>query len=334
MSRPFRTCQKALLEPRQKPSRDSDACASSPRSRPAEAKEKLLQILKKNPHHYNARLALANLALDQNDQSGAEQVLREGVQLDPKSPVLAFPLARLVVERGNPGESLEILRTASAEAGEDPHYHAFMGALAQRMGDHRSAIEQYRTALRRAPHNAIWLMGLGISLATEHQNKEARQVFHVALNSRDLSTELHAYVEQQMRALGEEVATNQDPVQQTPVQSAPIRLPTELPPFEATQSTPAQPVPLRSQTIPHAHRYMLHVGTFRDPREADQLRTRLSVMGFAAKIQTVIHRGRSGVFHKVRLGPFHELDETSTVQQRLQAEGIPCTLSKNKAPGN
>ena len=166
-----------------------------------EAKESLAQVVASNPFHRNARLALANLALERGDETGSEQILREGLQLDPKSATLAFPLARIVVAQGNTRDGLEILRGALPSAGDDPHYHAFVGALEQRTGNHNGAILQYHAALRKHPNNAVWLMGLGISLAAEHKDDEARQVFRIALDSHNLSAELHAYVEQQLRTL-------------------------------------------------------------------------------------------------------------------------------------
>ncbi|CAK0770224.1 MSHA biogenesis protein MshN [Gammaproteobacteria bacterium] len=166
-----------------------------------EAQEGFEQILRLDPRHHNARLSLANLALEHNDQPRAEQVLREGLQLDTQAAVLAFPLARIMIERGDLHDGIEILRNALPGAGGDPNYYAFIGALEQRTGNHRAAVGQYRMALRYHPGNATWLMGLGISLAAEHHNAEAHQTFRAALNSGDLNTDLRSYVEQQLQAL-------------------------------------------------------------------------------------------------------------------------------------
>ncbi|CAK0775064.1 MSHA biogenesis protein MshM [Gammaproteobacteria bacterium] len=166
-----------------------------------QAREGLKQTLVIDPSYHNARLALANLALERNDQSAAEKILQAGLQLDPQAANLAFPLARIIIEHGNPQDALTILRGAQSHAGENPDYHAFTGALEQRISNHQAAIDEYRQALRYHPNNATWLMGLGISLTAEQRHAEAIQVFRLALKNSTLSNESRAYIKQQLQLL-------------------------------------------------------------------------------------------------------------------------------------
>ena len=71
----------------------------------------------------------------------------------------------------------------------------------QRAGRHTEAIGQFQAALKIQPNQANWLMGLGISLQAESRLPEARDAFGRAKASNTLSSELLAYVEQQLNQL-------------------------------------------------------------------------------------------------------------------------------------
>ena len=76
-----------------------------------------------------------------------------------------------------------------------------IAALMQRQNNHQEAIDYYRKALQLKPHAGVWLMGMGISMRALQQNIEAREAFKSALDSNSLSTELQAYVSQQLKEL-------------------------------------------------------------------------------------------------------------------------------------
>lgn len=166
-----------------------------------QARERLKEILIINPNYHNARLALANLALTQNDYATAEQILSQGLKLDAKNAHLAFHLARIIVERGDSNTALTILRSAQPSSNENPQYHAFIGALEQRLGNNNAAIDEYRAALRLSPNNGIWLMGIGISLIAEQKFAEAAQNLRLALNSEGLNNELRSYIKRQLQVI-------------------------------------------------------------------------------------------------------------------------------------
>jgi MSHA biogenesis protein MshN len=84
----------------------------------------------------------------------------------------------------------------------DPEYYAFLAALLQREGRHRETVDYYRAALRTAPGNGLWLMGLGISLRATSQFAEARESFQRAIETKQLNGELQAFTERQLRELG------------------------------------------------------------------------------------------------------------------------------------
>jgi MSHA biogenesis protein MshN len=109
-------------------------------------------------------------------------------------------LARLQIERG--GSGIDTLMRTLPYAGTNADYHAFLAGALQREQRHREAAEQYQAALRAAPGNGVWWMGLGMSLQAEKRNSEALEAFQRARASGSLSAELLAFVERRLQQLG------------------------------------------------------------------------------------------------------------------------------------
>lgn len=73
----------------------------------------------------------------------------------------------------------------------------------------------------------------------------------------------------------------------------------------------------------------LQVGAFTDPADADNLKAKLALMGFEAKVQQ-INVPEKGVLHRVRIGPFAKSDEANATRSQLSANGIQASLIKGK----
>jgi MSHA biogenesis protein MshN len=159
------------------------------------------EALKEDPLHVSARQALLGLLLDGRRKDEAEQLLRHALELNPRQPRHAMVLARLEVDRGEVGGAINTLVGALPYVRSDPEYYAFLAALLQRDGRHRDAVDYYRTALQTSPGNAVWLMGLGISLRANDQFADAREAFQRAADSKQLNAQLQAFVERQLREM-------------------------------------------------------------------------------------------------------------------------------------
>jgi len=159
------------------------------------------EALKEDPLHVGARQALLGLLLDGGRNDEAEQLLRHALELNPRQPRHAMVLARLEVDRGEVGGAINTLVGALPYVRSDPEYYAFLAALLQRDGRHRDAVDYYRTALQSSPGNAVWLMGLGISLRANDQFADAREAFQRAADLKQLNAQLQAFVERQLREM-------------------------------------------------------------------------------------------------------------------------------------
>jgi MSHA biogenesis protein MshN len=163
----------------------------------------LEQALKLDPGHDAARQTLVGLLIEARRPDDAIRYLQAGLALDARQPSLAMLLARLQIERG--GSGIDTLTRTLPYAGKGESngadYHAFLAGALQREQRHREAAEQYQAALRSAPGNGVWWMGLGMSLQAEKRNAEALEAFQRARASATLSPELLAFVERRLQQL-------------------------------------------------------------------------------------------------------------------------------------
>ncbi|AJP56139.1 hypothetical protein UC34_02275 [Pandoraea vervacti] len=131
------------------------------------------------------------------------------------------------------------------------------------------------------------------------------------------------------------------------VESSPLVPGTPVtPPAASAPTAPAQPaqkpspadilngkstVPVAPPTTPPASAtdnastgYYLQVGAFKSQSDAEQLRAKLALSGFEAKIT---QRDANGLtLFRVRLGPYGKLDEMNHVRQRLQDGGYDTAV--------
>lgn len=176
-----------------------NALAALDEGRVSAAVDMLEQTLKLNPRHDAARQSLVALLIEAGRNDEAMQQLEQGLAIDPAQPSLAMLLARMQIERGASGVAA-LLRTLPAASG-NADYHAFLAGALQRDQRHKEAATYYSAALRSAPDNGVWLMGLGISLQADARNAEALDAFKRARASGVLNPQLAAFVDRKIQQL-------------------------------------------------------------------------------------------------------------------------------------
>ena len=134
-------------------------------------------------------------------------------------------------------------------------------------------------------------------------------------------------------SLGRGLSTLWDPGRSTPdARQAQPRTPPKLP-------RPAPPnfdfftiLPERESVLPDTYevqkrplaqsgKYILQAASYASFNDADGLKARLTLAGLNAYIEKVTIENK-GVFYRVRLGPFENLKELDTVQDKLQPLGL------------
>ncbi|MDM8355350.1 SPOR domain-containing protein [Pandoraea communis] len=113
--------------------------------------------------------------------------------------------------------------------------------------------------------------------------------------------------------------------------TAPATPPAHTKPSPADILNGKSTVPVAPPTTPPASAtdnantgYYLQVGAFKSQTDAEQLRAKLALSGFEAK---VTQRDANGLtLYRVRLGPYGKLDEMNHVRQRLQDGGYDTAV--------
>ncbi|MCB5188995.1 SPOR domain-containing protein [Methylobacillus caricis] len=78
--------------------------------------------------------------------------------------------------------------------------------------------------------------------------------------------------------------------------------------------------------------YFLQVGAFQTEQEADNMKAKLALLGLEAIVQTATIPDK-GVWHRVRVGPFTDLDQINNAKSELAQNGFKADLIKVNSPG-
>ncbi len=115
--------------------------------------------------------------------------------------------------------------------------------------------------------------------------------------------------------------------------------PTDKPRFDFYTILPGSEQPVSEQEIKQAAKqegaaresYFLQVGSFQAAAEADNMKARLALLGLEALIQTADIPDK-GVWHRVRIGPFSNIEDMTRSRALLAQNDIPSSLVKIKEP--
>lgn len=122
-------------------------------------------------------------------------------------------------------------------------------------------------------------------------------------------------------------------------QNQPAATPANTAPVPAPAVAPAAPVraPVATQNVVAAPAiavpqpsagsgYLLQVGAFPNPADAETMKAKLAMQGFMANVQSITINGQT--FHRVRLGPFSSASALEATKQRLSSAGISSIALK------
>jgi MSHA biogenesis protein MshN len=168
-----------------------------------EARSAFASALREDRRYTSARQAFAVSLLGDGRADEAEAALVQGLEVHPQDALLASTLARIKADRQDLVGAIAVLKAAlpasAATKLDAPDARALLATLQQHHADHADAIENYAAALRVAPGNGPWWIGLGVSLAAAGRGESARDAFERA-RATELTPELARYVEQRLAA--------------------------------------------------------------------------------------------------------------------------------------
>lgn len=164
-----------------------------------EAISDLEAALEIDQRYLAARETLVAVLVENQRQSDAMRHLRRALALTPQQTGMAMLLARLQLEHG--GGSIDTLERSLPYAETNAEYRAMFASVLERDGRHREAADHYQAAVRLQPGNAVWWMGMGISLQADQRNAEAKVAFQRARDIGRLTPELQSFVERRLQQL-------------------------------------------------------------------------------------------------------------------------------------
>lgn len=122
-----------------------------------------------------------------------------------------------------------------------------------------------------------------------------------------------------------------DKIQATPAAPAPAEKPKAAPPAAATAANvapaPAKPAPA-ADSGDDKFTYYLQVGAFREITDAESARAKLALLGFEANVSD--RATDTGVLHRVRLGPFNQVETMNKVRSKLSENGVDVAVVRNQ----
>jgi len=73
--------------------------------------------------------------------------------------------------------------------------------------------------------------------------------------------------------------------------------------------------------------YLLQVGSFRSSEQAERFKAEMALLGLETSIQKVTIDNKT-TWHRVRVGPFSDLDDLNSTRRLLKQRGVESTLVK------
>lgn len=177
--------------------RKAESAQASGRS--GEALDGMRAALKIDPAYVPVRQALLRQLVDLRRMEDAMTVLQEGVDLLPAQTGWAMSLARLQLEHGDLAAADRTLGRSQSYAEGNADYAGFQGHVKSRLGAHKQAAAHYQRAVRLAPNEGRWWLGLGLAQEADGRVPEARDALRRALATGSLNADLSALAEQHLR---------------------------------------------------------------------------------------------------------------------------------------
>jgi cell division protein FtsN len=115
-----------------------------------------------------------------------------------------------------------------------------------------------------------------------------------------------------------------DPVPAAPVQESKA-VPVDKKPAAAA---PVPALAAKTGAADEKWIYYLQAGAFREASDAEGARAKLALLGFEATISD--RSTESGVLHRVRMGPFNQVEAMNRVRGKLSENGVDVAVIRNQ----
>ncbi|MFT6915240.1 MAG: hypothetical protein ACJAWL_001543 [Motiliproteus sp.] len=168
----------------------------------ADAQQVLETLLRQEPLAFSSRTLLATLSIGAQQLDRAQQLIAEGLTLDPNHPGLRKLSARQLIQWGALPAAIDMLNNNRPEVKEDPEFHQLRAAALQAAGEHQQAAEAYHSLLRIRADKPRWWIGLALSLEALKKPEQAKHAYKNVFKIPQVAPELTDFVRQRLVQLG------------------------------------------------------------------------------------------------------------------------------------
>ena len=126
--------------------------------------------------------SLGEAAYHLGDKPESLDLLKKAYEIDSELPGLRLHLGRVMIETQNADEAVEVLSAQGEEIGKDASLLHLLGLAFLDLGDHKSAVENFRAARRLQPALDGLLTDMGKAYLLMGQNVRAVMVLQEALD--------------------------------------------------------------------------------------------------------------------------------------------------------
>jgi tetratricopeptide (TPR) repeat protein len=149
-----------------------------------QARAAFLKVVAADPHHANANLQLADLALAAKQGPAALKYLDQLSREDRAPPEVAIQRARALKLTGQDAAADDLLANVEKNSGKDPNIAFSIGMVLVEWGEYAEAEQAFSRVLDADPTNFDVLYNLGLAAQHAGHLERAVQVYQVALRQR------------------------------------------------------------------------------------------------------------------------------------------------------
>ena len=167
----------------------------------ASAEELLVTNLNQSSKHHASRIELASIYLKNEDWERAERYLTEGLRQNNQHPDFLRLMATLHNAKGEPDKALPLLLKIKEPYIHQKTYLVLLGHVYQQLGHSSLARKQYFRLLNAEPNNALWLLGVSMSLDAEGQKEPALEGYRRLVKEGTVEPQVLQYIRERIKAL-------------------------------------------------------------------------------------------------------------------------------------
>lgn len=158
--------------------------------------------LRLNPRLIEARLQLIRILEGQGNDLQTRELIAKGLDIAPGNRTLRKKRARQLLAERRLQEAISLLQNPPVPTvAEDVEYHALLAGLQQESKQYEAAAQNYMRLLQVRPQEAVWWLGLAVSMDQDGDFVQARKAYRQALALPGLSPDLQAYIEGRLQVL-------------------------------------------------------------------------------------------------------------------------------------